>query len=65
LLVEHLEVGVFDVGFELEGSEFYGLVPKKDKTAKLTMTNMILARSKYSHIPFRGKTHPSSPGGTI
>ena len=52
---------------DLEGSEFYGLAPKEDTTTttKLTMTNMILARSKYTGIPIGDKIHPSSPGGTI
>jgi len=57
-LVEHLEVGVFEVGHELEVSDFYGLAPKEDKTTKLTTTNTIFARSEYTHIPIGDKTRP-------
>jgi hypothetical protein len=32
LLVEHLQVGTFEVGHELKGTEYYCLTPKEDKT---------------------------------
>ena len=65
LLVEHLQVGTFEIGHELEGTEYYSLAPKEDKTTKLTTTNPVLQKSKYTRIPIGDKTHPSSPGGTI
>jgi hypothetical protein len=65
MLVEHLEVGVFELGHQLEGSDFYGLAPKEDKSMKLTTTNTILPWSEYTRIPIGDRTHPSSPGGTI
>ena len=58
-------MGIFEVGRELVGTEYYGLTPKEDKTAKLTTTNLVLHKSKYTRIPIGDKTHPSSPGGTI
>jgi hypothetical protein len=65
LVTEHLQVGTFEVGHELEGTEYYGLTPKEDSATKLTTTNPVLQKSEYTHIPIGNKTHPSSPGGTI
>jgi hypothetical protein len=65
LIVEHQRVGMFEVGHELEGTEYYGLAPKEDKTTKLTTTNQVFQKSEYTCIPIGDKTHPSSPGGTI
>ena len=65
LIVEHQQVGMFEVGHELEGTEYYDLAPKEDKTMKLTTTNPVLQKSEYTHIPIGDKTNPSCPGCTI
>ena len=65
LLMEHLQVRTFEVGHELDETEYHSLAPNKDKTTKLTTTNSVLQKSKYPHIPIGDKTHLLTPSGTI
>ena len=45
LLMEHLQMGTFEVRQELEVTEYYNLAPKEDKTTKLTTTNPVFQKS--------------------